>query len=897
MTITAEDQRLEQTNSGGAEWRLFGPYLSERQWGTVREDYSADGNAWDYLPHDHARSRAYRWGEDGIGGVSDDKQRLCLALSLWNGRDPILKERLFGLTNAQGNHGEDVKEYYHYQDSTPTHSYMRMLYRYPQAEFPYETLVTENARRKATDAGSLEYELMDTGVFDANRYFDVTIEYAKRDPRDVEMRITVRNRGPEAHPIWLLPTLWFRNTWSWKAGTDRPSMRADGPGTVRCDHAEFGAWRWECPGADTLLFCDNETNSQRLFGAEGPRFPKDGINDHVVHGAATVNPDRVGTKAAALYHRVVPAGGAVTITVRLAPAESQATDFANDSSGLFAQRLDDADAFYDARIASTSGADRCSIARQAHAGMMWSKQFFHFVVADWLDGDSVPPPAERHKGRNHEWRHFYAEDIISMPDKWEYPWFASWDLCFHTVALARTDLAFAKAQVLLLSREWYAHPNGQVPAYEWNFGDVNPPLQVWAGLQIADYEFRTTGKRDSAFLRRLLDHGLLYFSWWVDRKDAEGNNLYQGGFLGLDNISVFDRSSGQLPGGGRLYQSDGTTWVGAFALHLMRAALLLAEQEPEHYDMASKFFQHFSLIADALDHIGRESQGSASLWDESEGLYFDVLRIGERYIPLKVRSLVSLLPAIAVADLDLAALEKAGDPSFAHRVEWFRKHQADLFGRMSEGGGKDEKALLLSFLSREHLVRLLRPMLDPDEFLSPFGIRSLSRRHHDQPFRLSVDGQSFEVGYLPAESDSGMFGGNSNWRGPVWMPVNYLLIDALRRYHAHYGDGFKVECPTHSGQMKTLAEVADEISRRLVSIFERGADGRRPVYGGIGKMQSDPAWKDDVLFHEYFHGDNGAGLGASHQTGWTGLVAVLIEELTPRAAPVARSPTKQSVPA
>ncbi|MEI6098384.1 MAG: glucosidase [Alphaproteobacteria bacterium] len=896
MTITVEDLRLQQADAGTNDWRLYGPYLSERQWGTVREDYSEGGTAWDHLPHDHARSRAYRWGEDGIAGLSDSRQNLCFALTMWNGKDAILKERLFGLTNDQGNHGEDVKEYYYYQDSTPTHSYMKMLYKYPQAAFPYDDLVAENARRKSTDSTMLEYELMDTGVFDQDRYFDVSVEYAKRGIDDVVVRITVTNRGPEESTIWLLPTVWFRNTWTWKQAVERPSLRAEGSEAVFLKHPNLPDMLLSCPGADTLLFCENETNSRRLYGGNCTQFPKDGINNHILHGESSVNPDKTGTKASALYRRVVPAGKSVTVILRLAQASGGA-GLGDAPEQLFSDRISEADAFYDNRIPADANEDQRRIARQAHAGMLWSKQFFHYVVSDWLDGDQVAPPDARKHGRNKEWRHFYAEDIISMPDAWEYPWFASWDLSFHTVVLARTDLNFAKEQVLLLSREWYMRPDGQVPAYEWAFDDVNPPVQVWAGLKIVEYERRTTGNVDRAFLRRLLDHGLLYFTWWVNRKDAEGNNLYQGGFLGLDNISVFDRSSGYLPGGGRLYQSDGTTWVAFFALHMMQAAQILAEFEPDHHEMAAKFFQHFSLIADALDHIGLASANSANLWDNEDGLYYDVLRVGDLFIPLKARSLVSLIPMIAVSDLNLAKIESEDNPSFARRIEWFRTQQSELFHRMTEGDGDQQDSLLLSFMSRAQLRRMLKPMLDPAEMLSDFGIRSMSKRHLDQPFRIEVAGQVLEAGYQPAESHSGMFGGNSNWRGPIWMPINYLLIDALRTYHRHYGDTFTVECPTGSGQTMTLAGVADELSRRLVSIFERDAHGRRPVFGGTEKMQSDPAWRDNLLFYEYFHGDIGAGIGASHQTGWTGLVAVLIEELTrgAAAAPDLKPAAKQTV--
>ncbi len=883
MTKTAESQRLN--GPARSDWMRWGPYLSERQWGTVREDYSEGGTAWDHLPHDNARSQAYRWGEDGIAGLSDDRQRLCLSLALWNGNDPILKERMFGLTNDQGNHGEDVKDYYFFQDSTPTHSYMKMLYKYPHAAFPYSDLLAENAHRKATDSTALEYELMDTGVFDEDRYFDIGIEYAKRGPDDTLIRLTVTNRGPEGHPIWLLPTLLFRNTWSWRAGSPRPEMsmvRNTGTADViEARHETLGKVRLICPDADSLLFVDNETNTNRLYGTEGPAFPKDGINDHLIHGAPTVNPACTGTKASALYRRDVASGEAISIVLRLTD-DGTATDLGPDTNAIFDARIAEADAFYSACLPDNLTPDRTNIARQAHAGMLWSKQFFHFIVADWLDGDDVPPPAGRHKGRNAHWRHFYAEDIISMPDTWEYPWFASWDLCFHTIALARTDLVFAKEQVMLLCREWFMKPDGQVPAYEWAFDDVNPPLQIWAGLKIAEYEFDTFGTVDDSFMRRLFDHGLLYFTWWVNRKDADGNNLFQGGFLGLDNISVFDRSSGNLPGGGRLYQSDGTTWVGFFALQMMQMAQKLQATNPAYAEMASKFFQHFVFIADSLDHLGRESDGLADLWSEEDGLYFDVLRVGNDFLPLKARSLVSLIPIIAVAALDPTSLNEADDPVFSERLEWFRREQSELLGKaMHDDGAVRESgaSLLLSFVGRERLSRLLGPMLDEAEFLSPFGIRSLSLRHREEPFQITIDGSTFDAGYQPAESHSGMFGGNSNWRGPVWMPMNYILIDALRAHHAHYGDSLRVECPTGSGVMMTLDQVANEIARRLTTIFELGGDGKRPIYGGTAKFQNDPGWRDNILFYEYFHGDIGAGLGASHQTGWTGLVAVLIEGL------------------
>lgn len=884
MKLTKEQERLDEANSGAVPWKRFGPYLSERQWGTVREDYSEGGNAWDYFPHDHARSRAYRWGEDGIGGLSDDRQLLCFALALWNGRDPILKERLFGLTNNEGNHGEDVKEYYFYQDSTPTHSYMRMLYKYPQVAFPYGALVAENASRKARDSGAMEFELIDTGAFEGSHYFDISIEYAKRSHDDILIHITAHNHSDQDRPVWLLPTVWFRNTWSWGGGSDRPLMSLGSNNTVTIQHPQMEGMRLSCPDADRVLFCENETNTSRLYGQPGTAYPKDGINDHLINDLPSVNPDCTGTKASAVFKRTVQAGGEVTITLRLAP-ESSGTGLGPTPQAVFVSRRTEADEFYAACIPSTVKDDRRLVARQAYAGMLWSKQFFNYRVADWLDGDQVPPPQSRQRGRNHDWRHFYAEDIFSMPDKWEYPWFASWDLCFHTVVLARVDLSFAKEQVLLLMREWYMRPDGQVPAYEWAFDDVNPPVQVWAGLQIALYEQRTRGELDRRFLRRLLDHGLLYFTWWVNRKDGDGNNLYQGGFLGLDNISVFDRSSGYLPGGGRLYESDGTAWVGFFALQLMQAARALAVEDPDYHELAAKFFQHFVLIADALDHVGRESQGSAQLWSEENGLFYDVLRVKDRFIPLELRTLVSFMPLIAVADLNLAELDGEPGDAFAERLAWFAERQPDLVMGVTERHAAFKSAVLLSFVGGDRLRKMLSVLLDPQEMLSPFGIRSLSRRHLDEPFRIDIEGHVLEANYQPAESHSGLFGGNSNWRGPIWMPINFLLVQSLRTFHSHFGDDYKVECPSGSGQFMTLEQVANEISERLISIFLRGSDGRRPVYGGAQIMQTDEAWRDNILFYEYFHGDIGAGIGASHQTGWTGLVAVLIEEVATRHTP------------
>lgn len=897
MPETKEHKRLRGKDGTREDWLRWGPYLSERQWGTVREDYSPGGTAWDYFPHDHARSRAYRWGEDGIAGFSDERQIVCFALALWNGNDPILKERLFGLTNSEGNHGEDVKELYFYQDSSPSHSYMKMLYKYPHAAFPYSDLLEENGRRKG-DLSLPEYELLDTGVFAEDRYFDVEVEYAKRAPGDTLVRISATNRGPDAHRLCLLPTVWYRNTWSWRDGTPKPELKAGDDQTIALAHPNGDSWTLVCPEADQLLFCENETNTARVFGAEGSPYPKDGINDHIVSGADTVNPDRAGTKASALYDREVAAGQTVTITLRL--AEGSVSGLGASPESVFDDRRSDTDAFYASTLPKGTGEDRQRIARQAGAGMMWSKQFFYYVVADWLDGDDISPPPGREHGRNHEWRHFYSEDIFSMPDAWEYPWFASWDLSFHAVALAQLDLQFAKDQVLLLCREWHMRPDGQVPAYEWAFDDVNPPVQAWAGLKIARYERETYGTFDAAFLRSLFDHTLLYFTWWVNRKDAEGNNLFQGGFLGLDNIAVFDRSSGYLPGGGRIYQSDGTTWVAFFALQLMEIAMELSAENPEYQEFAAKFFQHFVFIADAIDHVTREAGSGVSLWDAEDGLFYDVLKVNGQHLPLKARSLVSLVPMIAAMDLDIKELEDAENGRFRDRLQWFRERQSALLDRVTGGGSKEDENLMLSFLSREDLTRLLQPMLDESEFLSDYGIRSMSKRHEDDPFRIEIEGQTYEAGYWPAESRSGIFGGNSNWRGPIWMPMNYILIDALRVYHKHYGDELKVECPTGSGTMMNLAEVADEISRRLIAIFEVGEDGRRPVFANYAQFDDAPEWKDNILFYEYFHGDSGRGVGASHQTGWTGLVAVLIEEQERRRAaakPKARATKRRSTTA
>ncbi len=855
--VDAERARLAEVPHGRAPWRRWGPYLAERAWGTVREDYSADGDAWGFFPHEHARSRAYRWNEDGLAGICDDRQTLCFALALWNGADPILKERMFGLAGPEGNHGEDVKEYWWYLDSTPTHSFMRWRYMYPQAAFPYEQLVEENRTRTRLDP---EFELVDSGVFDQGRYWEVTVEYAKASPEDVLIRIVVRNAASVAAALDVLPTLWFRNTWSWEAEAAKPAIRLDGASLV-AEHPELGRRTLSFAGAPEPLFCENETNLELLFGVPGTTvYPKDGIGDHVVHGAATVNPERVGTKAALHYHLEVGAGGTATIELRLAERPGLGGDFAE----VLAAREREAGEFYAALTPAGATADEARVQRQAFAGMLWSKQFFHYDVRRWLAGDPTQPepPESRLSGRNHEWTHLDNRDVISMPDTWEYPWYASWDLAFHCVALAHVDPEFAKAQLLLLCREWYMHPNGQLPAYEWAFGDVNPPVHAWAALRLHEI----AGDDDFAFLERILHKLLLNFTWWVNRKDAEGNNIFEGGFLGLDNIGLFNRS--QLPVDGTLEQSDGTAWMAMYCLNLLELALVLAEHDASYEDLATKFFEHFALIASALNEKG--------LWDEQDGFYYDVLRLGDgRVMPLKARSVVGLLPLAAVTTLGPQTMARL--PDFMRRVAWFTANRPE--GRaVVQHLESDEHAgwRMLSIVDTDRLRRLLAVLLDEAEFLSPHGIRGLSRYHADHPLQVSLDGIAATLDYEPGESTTGLFGGNSNWRGPVWFPINYLLLRSLRVYHRYLGDDFRVECPTGSGTELTLAQVADELASRLVGLFLEDADGRRPVFGGYELFQQDPAWHDLIPFHEYFHGDTGAGLGASHQTGWTGLVADLI---------------------
>jgi hypothetical protein len=881
-----EERRLEESNARTKHWKRWGPYLSERAWGTVREDYSANGSAWDYFPHDHARSRAYRWNEDGLGGICDRHQEICFAIALWNGKDPILKERLFGLTGSEGNHGEDVKELYYYLDSTPTHSYMKFLYKYPQAEFPYKRLVDENKNRSKHER---EFELIDCGAFDDNKYFDVFVEYAKADVEDILVKITVANRGPEDATVNVLPTIWFRNTWVWDGsspGCGLSSVR-DGVIELECkDHRR----RWlYCENGHEILFTENETNNERLFNSDNEMpFVKDGIGRCVINGdMAAVNPAKIGTKAAANYRLSVPAGGEVVVRLRLTDQEissgtrtknskSPAGPFSNFDS-MFAARKVEADEFYLDIIPTELSDDAKNVQRQAFAGMLWSKQFYHYVVEQWLEGDpAMPkPPESRRQGRNHEWKHLYNSDVISMPDKWEYPWYAAWDLAFHCIPLALIDSEFAKEQLILMLREWYMHPNGQIPAYEWAFGDVNPPVHAWAALRVYQIERkRRDGVGDRKFLERIFHKLLLNFTWWVNRKDAEGMNIFEGGFLGLDNIGIFDRSR-PLPTGGRLAQSDGTSWMAMYSLNMLAIALELAAEDDTYEDVASKFWEHFLFIANAMNNLGDDG---ISLWDEEDGFYYDVLHMkGAGNMPLKLHSMVGLIPLFAVATIEPEVLDRL--PNFKKRMYWFIENRPDLIGNVScmRTPGEGERRLL-SVAYRDRLEKVLKRMLDENEFLSPHGIRALSRFHKDNPYVLKVNGDEHRVDYEPAESTSGLFGGNSNWRGPIWMPCNYLLIESLQRFHYYYGDDLKVECPTGSGVLMNLWEVSQELSRRLSHIFLRDDDGMRPVFGENEKLQIDPHFRDHLLFFEYFHGDNGSGIGASHQTGWTGLVAKLLQQ-------------------
>ena len=880
---TPEHLRLEEARTGEVPWKAWGPYLSERQWGTVREDYSESGDAWDYFPHDQARSRAYRWGEDGIAGICDERQRLCLALALWNGADPILKERMFGLTNSQGNHGEDVKEYWFYVDGTPTHSYMKCQYKYPQGPFPYEDLVATNGRRSKQE---MEYELLDTGIFDEDRYFDVVVEYAKAGPGDILMLITAINRGPDQATLHVLPTVWFRNTWAWGDQVSKPTLAAvDGIpeiAVVRASHAELGEWWWCADESAELLFCENETNNERLFAVpNATAHVKDGINDFVVGGnGGAVNPERTGTKAAAHHVLALAPGESASVRVRLtASSGSRVSPWPKGKplgagfDRLLAARRSEADQFYAIVIPAALDADAAMVMRQALAGLLWGKQYYEYDVHRWLREHGVnpwDPNAPASSVRNVPWYHMVAGDVISMPDKWEYPWFAAWDLAFHCAPLSLVDVDFAKEQIELLLRTRYMHPDGQVPAYEWNFSDVNPPVTAWAALFVFEREAEIRGQGDIGFLQRVFDRLMANFTWWVNRKDPNGRNLFQGGFLGLDNIGIFDRSE-PLPGGGTLEQADGTSWMALYAQWMLQMATELSKHDPAYVDMALKFLSHFLWIAVAMN----PPEGETPLWNEQDGFYYDVMRMpGGQTIQLKVRSLVGLLPICAATVFEGELVEQY--PQVLEGVKDFVARFSDELPQLAASlGTSPEGRRILSLVDEERLRRILSVMLDEDEFLGPHGIRAISRRHLEQPVIFDWAGQEYNVHYLPAESDTGMFGGNSNWRGPVWFPMNMVILRGLVQFHRYFGDRLKVECPTGSGNEMDLQEVASEIGRRLASTFTEDDRGRRPVFGGIEKFQSDPHWHDLLMFHEYFHGDNGAGIGASHQTGWTGTVALL----------------------
>ncbi len=889
----AEQHRLDLDNARKANWKRWGPYLSERQWGTVREDYSADGNCWAYFPHDHARSRAYRWGEDGLLGFTDRECRLCFAVALWNGKDPILKERLFGLTGPEGNHGEDVKELYYYLDSSPTHSYCKALYKYPQAEYPYARLLEENNNR---GRGLHEFEVLDTGIFDDGKYFDVFVEYAKNSPDDILIKITVANRASAAAPVHVLPTLWFRNSWSWGCSHEgcepKPWMQKSGPTSVRMNQATLNEFQFEVESLDAkhppeLLFTENESNSQKLWGTGDAQFVKDAFHEYLINGnTAAVNPEQTGTKMAALYPLTIAAGKSVTIRARLfahsdAPKNGAFADFEE----IFRARMKQTDEFYRSIIPTGLSEDERRVSRQAYAGLLWTKQFYHYVVKDWMDGDpdQPPPPEQRKHGRNRDWRQLFNRDVISMPDKWEYPWYAAWDLAFHMIPFARVDPQFAKDQLVLMLREWYMHPNGQLPAYEFEFSDVNPPVHAWAVWRVYKMTGKR-GKRDHLFLARCFQKLLINFTWWVNRKDVEGKNIFGGGFLGLDNIGIFDRSK-PLPGGGSLEQADGTAWMAFYCGTMLSMALELASVDSSYEDVASKFFEHFVAIVDAINYLG-----GTGLWDKEDGFYYDVLQADSKKIQIKIRSLVGVIPLLAVEILEKETIAKL--PGFKKRMQWFIDHRKDLSrfiafvdGRDGLDGADDggKRAVgpgnyLLAIPSKTKLERVLSYLLDEKEFLSPYGLRSLSRVHKDQPFTLNVDGADLSVHYVPGESDTSIFGGNSNWRGPIWFPINFLLLEALERYHHYYGDSCKVEYPTGSGNQLTLIDVASDLSQRLAKLFIADNDGRRACHGADLRYADDPFFKDLVLFYEHFHGDNGRGVGASHQTGWTALVTRCLEK-------------------
>jgi len=865
--MNTEQQRLQNK-----DWKKWGPYVSDRQWGTVREDYSANGDAWGFTTHDMARSKAWRWGEEGIAGICDIQQQLCFAVSLWNKKDPILKERLFGLSGFEGNHGEDVKELYYYLDSTPTHSYMKMLYKYPQAEFPYAWLLEENKKRTRLDP---EFELIDTDIFNDDNYFDVFVEYAKSDVDDILIKISIKNHSKRNAPINVLPTIWFRNTWDWGYDDYKPNMFAVSENAIEIQHKVFGNYKLYCENNNSLLFCDNETNNPTLYNSQdGKKYYKDGINDYIIHSSPTINPDRGGTKASANYDINVAAGETFVIRLRLSDKDSD--NAFNDFENIFNQRVNEANEFYSALQKNISSDDEKNVQRQAFAGMLWSKQFYYYDVEQWLKGDpsQPPPPKERLNGRNSEWKHLNNADIISMPDKWEYPWYAAWDLGFHCITFALVDPAFAKKQLLLLTKDWYMHPNGQLPAYEWSFSDTNPPVHAGAACRVYELDKQyNNGVGDTVFLETIFHKLLINFTWWVNRKDAEGNNVFEGGFLGMDNISLFDRDM-KLPGNARLEQSDGTSWMAMYSLNLLRIALELAKTNPVYQDMATKFFEHFLYIAGAMASMGENNEG---LWDEEDEFFYDIIRLpNNEVIKLKIRSMVGLIPLFAVEILDDELLQS--QPKFVERMRWFLDNRPDLASLVSRWHekGTDEKHLL-SLLRGHRMKRILFRMLDETEFLSEHGVRALSKYHEQHPYEFNVNGQPLSVQYAPAESTIPLFGGNSNWRGPVWMPVNFLIIEGLHRFYDYYGDDFKVEYPTNSGQYLSLSQIADELSKRLKNLFLRDANGRRAIFGNNDKLQFDPNFNNYILFYEYFHGDNGRGIGASHQTGWTGLVAKLIQ--------------------
>lgn len=874
MSILPEKERLNNKKENNP-WKHWGPYLTERQWGTVREDYSPDGAAWEFVSHDHARSKAYRWGEEGIAGISDNKSILCFALALWNGKDPILKERLFGLTGNEGNHGEDVKENYYYLDSSPTHSYMKMLYKYPQEEYPYNLLASENRKRTRMEP---EYEIMDTGIFDDDKYFDVFVEYAKDDIKDILIKIEIVNRGPEAAELTVLPTVWFRNTWEWGCTDYKPNMSSAGPNKIDIEHLNSGNYSLYTEVDTHFLFCDNETNYAKLYNLKNSMpYTKDGINDYIVDKKKeAINPLQSGTKASAFYKYSIESGQSITLKLRLSD-KTFISPF-EDFDKVFETRKQETDDFYEELQKGIEDEDLKRIQRQAFAGMMWGKQFYYFNINEWLEGDPghTPPPEERKLGRNREWRHLNNSNIISMPDKWEYPWYAAWDLAFHCIPIARIDPYFAKRQLTILVREYYMHPNGQIPAYEWSFGDVNPPVHALATWRVYEIDKQmNNGVGDIDFLERVFHKLLMNFTWWVNRKDAEGNNIFEGGFLGLDNIGVFDRSQ-PLPTGGKMEQSDGTSWMAMYSLNMLRISVELALHRSVYQDTASKFFEHFLFIANASVHIGTEG---VALYNEEDEFFYDVLHMPNGVsMPLKIRSMVGLIPLYAVEVILPENLKKL--PDFKRRLEWVLSNRPDLASLVSRwyeyGRGETR---LLSMLRGNRMKGLLRRMLDETEFLSEYGIRALSKHHKDNPYEFHYNGNVFSVDYQPAESDSGVFGGNSNWRGPIWFPVNYMIIYSLKKFHEYYGDNFLVEYPTGSGNMFTLKDVANELSKRLLKIFAKDKNGNRAVFGDNQKFQNDPNFKDYILFYEYFHGDNGKGLGASHQTGWTGLIADLIFEL------------------